>query len=176
MKVYYSPISSINHCFKFSKIKTILIGCEGILQNGNVLAHAGTAIIGTMAKQYNVPMIVFCESYKFHEDIQTEPVKKNAIVSKELEVLDSTQQKKLATRANSNDGVSGHKQQTNRGQSNNPKFGQHKNNSSKDNVDKNKQVNPIKLNRVVFDTTDSKLVAAIVTEIHSGLLPWSKTQ
>ena len=87
MKIYYSPISSINHIFKKCCVKNVLIGCEGILQNGSVLAHAGTAIIATMAKMHNVPVVVFCESYKFHEDIQTDSVKKNAIVSRVVDLF-----------------------------------------------------------------------------------------
>ena len=147
MKVYYSPISSITHLFKNSNIKNILIGCEGILQNGNVLAHAGTAVIATIAKQFNVPVVVFCESYKFHEDIQTDSIKKNAIVSWSFP----------STVTSSENGTG-----------KNAKNAQTTSTSQKDNDSK-----AIRLHKVVYDVTDSSLLSAIVTDVHSGLLPMS---
>ena len=41
-----------------------------------------------MANHYNVPVTVFCETFKFHEDIQTiKETKKNALVSSQTDPL-----------------------------------------------------------------------------------------
>jgi len=93
LQVYYSPVSAVSSIFQRNyaytrNIKHVLLGCEGILQNGNVLAGAGTAILATFAKHHNIPVTVLCETYKFHEDIQTDIIQKNACISSRTNPLE----------------------------------------------------------------------------------------
>mmetsp|Transcript_9128 Transcript_9128/g.24773 ORF Transcript_9128/g.24773 Transcript_9128/m.24773 type:complete len:120 (-) Transcript_9128:74-433(-) len=38
-----------------------------MMQNGSVLSRAGTSMVAMMAQQYNKPVLVACETYKFTE-------------------------------------------------------------------------------------------------------------
>jgi len=81
LRVLYAPIHACNRLFSSKHIAHTLLSCEGILQNGNVLADAGSSIVALFSKMNSVPVSVFCESYKFHIDIQTDSVHKNALVT-----------------------------------------------------------------------------------------------
>ena len=49
------------------------------MANGYVMSRIGTSLIALVAKSYNVPMMVCCETYKFCDKVQTD-----AFVSNEL--------------------------------------------------------------------------------------------
>jgi translation initiation factor eIF-2B subunit delta len=40
-----------------------------MLANGNVISRVGTSMVAMMARQYNVPVLVCCETYKFSEKV-----------------------------------------------------------------------------------------------------------
>lgn len=40
-----------------------------MLANGNVISRVGTSMVALMARQYNVPVLVCCETYKFSEKV-----------------------------------------------------------------------------------------------------------
>ena len=57
-------------------IDCVLTGAEVVLENGGILNRVGTKMLALNAKEYNKPLIVFSESYKFlkrtfltHDDI-----------------------------------------------------------------------------------------------------------
>lgn len=50
----------------------MLLGANALLANGYVMSRAGTAQVALMAKFYNVPVLVCCETHKFSERVQTD--------------------------------------------------------------------------------------------------------
>ena len=47
----------------------VLLGASSMLANGNVISRVGTSVVALMARQYNVPVLVACETYKFSEKV-----------------------------------------------------------------------------------------------------------
>lgn len=50
----------------------MVVGAHSLLANGYVMARIGTALVALVAKSYNVPVLVCCETYKFSEKVQTD--------------------------------------------------------------------------------------------------------
>ncbi|XP_064652149.1 translation initiation factor eIF2B subunit delta-like [Lineus longissimus] len=50
----------------------VLLGAHALLANGCVMSRVGTSQIALVAKAYNVPVLVCCETYKFCERVQTD--------------------------------------------------------------------------------------------------------
>lgn len=43
-----------------------------MLANGYVMSRVGTSLIALVAKTFNVPVLVCCETYKFSDRVQTD--------------------------------------------------------------------------------------------------------
>jgi len=54
------------------EVTLVLLGCEGVMANGCVLATVGTSQTALMAKSANKPVVVCCETYKFTPRVQTD--------------------------------------------------------------------------------------------------------
>lgn len=54
------------------EVTLVLLGCEGVMANGCVLATVGTSQVALMAKARNKPVLVCCETYKFTTRVQTD--------------------------------------------------------------------------------------------------------
>merc|ERR1719348_2909909 len=50
----------------------VLLGCDGVMANGCVLATVGTSQVALLAKSCNKPVTFFSETYKFTERVQTD--------------------------------------------------------------------------------------------------------
>ena len=48
----------------------VFLGASAMLANGNVISRVGTASVAMMARQYKVPVLVCCETYKFSEKVR----------------------------------------------------------------------------------------------------------
>lgn len=57
----------------------VFLGAHAILANGSVMSRAGTAQIALMAKAFNVPVLVACETHKSCERAQTDSIVYNEI-------------------------------------------------------------------------------------------------
>lgn len=57
----------------------MFLGAHALLANGYVMSRVGTSQIALVAKAFNVPVLVCCETYKFCERVQTD-----SFVSNEL--------------------------------------------------------------------------------------------
>ena len=57
----------------------MLLGAHALLANGYVMSRVGSAMISMVAKAFNVPVLVCCETYKFSDRVQTD-----SFVSNEL--------------------------------------------------------------------------------------------
>jgi translation initiation factor eIF-2B subunit delta len=49
-----------------------LLGAHALMANGYVMSRVGTAQIALVAKAFNVPVLVCCETHKFSERVQTD--------------------------------------------------------------------------------------------------------
>lgn len=58
----------------------VFLGADALFSNGAVLARAGTAAVSLLAHAQNVPVLVCCESYKFHDRVQLDSVANNELV------------------------------------------------------------------------------------------------
>lgn len=54
------------------EVTLVLLGCEGVMANGCVLATVGTSQTALLAKAHNKPVLVCCETYKFTTRVQTD--------------------------------------------------------------------------------------------------------
>lgn len=57
----------------------VLLGAHALMANGYVMSRAGTAQVALVAKSYNVPVLVCCETHKFSERVQTDAFVYNEI-------------------------------------------------------------------------------------------------
>ncbi len=48
----------------------VLLGASAVHTNGTVLSRAGTAAVAMMAATFGKPLLICCETYKFHERVQ----------------------------------------------------------------------------------------------------------
>ncbi|XP_067939844.1 translation initiation factor eIF2B subunit delta-like [Watersipora subatra] len=66
----YALINSISYIMP--KASKVLLGAHAVLANGYIMSRVGTSHIALMAKAYNVPLLVCCETYKFSHRMQTD--------------------------------------------------------------------------------------------------------
>lgn len=78
--------------YTMQKVTKVLLGAHAILANGYVLSRLGSSQVALVAKAYNVPVLVCCETHKFSERVQTD-----SFVSNELGNPDDLASACLAT-------------------------------------------------------------------------------
>lgn len=67
----------------------VILGASAMLSNGSMLADAGNAMIASLAKSKQIPVIALCESYKFSERVQLDSIVHNELGSnREIAVAD----------------------------------------------------------------------------------------
>ena len=54
------------------QVTKVLLGAHALLANGYVTSRVGSSQVALIAKAYNVPVLVCCETYKFCERVQTD--------------------------------------------------------------------------------------------------------
>lgn len=64
---------------RLSQVSKVFLGAHALLANGYVMSRVGTSQIALVAKAFNVPVLVCCETYKFCDRVQTD-----SFVSNEL--------------------------------------------------------------------------------------------
>lgn len=69
----------LNSALSYFQVSKVFLGAHALLANGYVMSRVGTSQIALVAKAYNVPVLVCCETYKFCERVQTD-----SFVSNEL--------------------------------------------------------------------------------------------
>lgn len=48
----------------------VFLGAAAVMSNGTVMGRAGNAAVAMMAHAHSKPVLVCCESFKFHERVQ----------------------------------------------------------------------------------------------------------
>lgn len=65
--------------FIMPEVSKVFLGAHAILANGAVMSRVGTAQVALMAKTYNVPVLVACETHKSSEQVQTDSIVHNEL-------------------------------------------------------------------------------------------------
>jgi len=73
----YGLISSLAYVMR--EATKVLLGASGVLSNGTVLSRAGGAAVAMAAAAASVPVLVCCETYKFHERVQLDSITHNEL-------------------------------------------------------------------------------------------------
>ncbi|XP_019911696.2 translation initiation factor eIF-2B subunit delta isoform X1 [Esox lucius] len=74
----YVLISALSYVLP--EVSKVFLGAHALLANGYVMSRVGTSQIALVARAFNVPVLVCCETYKFCERVQTD-----SFVSNELD-------------------------------------------------------------------------------------------
>ncbi|GAU97921.1 hypothetical protein RvY_09141 [Ramazzottius varieornatus] len=77
VKCSYVQITAISYIMP--EVTKILLGAECLLANGGVMSKVGSSQIALVAKSFNVPVLVCCETYKFCERVQTDSIVHNEL-------------------------------------------------------------------------------------------------
>lgn len=65
--------------FIMNRVNKVILGAHALLANGYVMAQIGSSQIALVAKSFNVPVVVCCETYKFCDKVQTDALVKNEL-------------------------------------------------------------------------------------------------
>ncbi|XP_071954451.1 translation initiation factor eIF2B subunit delta-like [Antedon mediterranea] len=58
--------------YMMPEVTKVFLGAHALLANGYVMSRVGSSHVAMVAKSYNVPVLVCCETYKFCERAQTD--------------------------------------------------------------------------------------------------------
>lgn len=61
------------------KVSKVFLGAHAILANGAVMSRVGTAQVALMARAFNIPVLVACETHKSCERVQTDSIVYNEL-------------------------------------------------------------------------------------------------
>lgn len=79
VRCIYVPLSGASHAMK--SVTRVILGASSLMSNGAMLAPAGSAMIASLAKARQIPVIVTAESYKFTEKVQLDSIVFNELGS-----------------------------------------------------------------------------------------------
>ncbi|XP_011877926.1 PREDICTED: translation initiation factor eIF-2B subunit delta [Vollenhovia emeryi] len=65
--------------FIMPQVSKVFLGAHAILANGAVMSRVGTAQVALVAKAFNVPVLVACETHKSSERVQTDSIVHNEL-------------------------------------------------------------------------------------------------
>ncbi|XP_031842863.1 eukaryotic translation initiation factor 2B subunit delta [Nomia melanderi] len=61
------------------EVSKVFLGAHAILANGAVMSRTGTAQVALMARAFNIPVLVACETHKSYERVQTDSIVYNEL-------------------------------------------------------------------------------------------------
>ncbi|PWA75185.1 initiation factor 2B-related protein [Artemisia annua] len=73
----YTHINGVSYVMH--EVTRVFLGAASVLSNGTIYSAVGTACIAMVAHAYHVPVVVCCESYKFHERVQLDAICSNEL-------------------------------------------------------------------------------------------------
>lgn len=62
-----------------SEVTKVFLGAAAVLANGTVISRAGCAAVAMMAAAHSTPVLICCETYKFHERVQLDAITNNEL-------------------------------------------------------------------------------------------------
>lgn len=73
----YTHINAVSYIMH--EVTKVFLGASAILCNGTVYSRVGTACVAMVAHAFNVPVLICCETYKFHERVQLDSICSNEL-------------------------------------------------------------------------------------------------
>ncbi|CAM6039341.1 unnamed protein product [Sphagnum compactum] len=61
------------------EVTRVFLGASSVLSNGTVYSRVGTACVAMVARAFSVPVMICCETYKFHERVQLDSITSNEL-------------------------------------------------------------------------------------------------
>ena len=61
------------------QVSKVIVGAHSLLANGYVMSRIGTSQVALVARSFNVPVLVCCETYKFSDRVQTDSIVNNEL-------------------------------------------------------------------------------------------------
>ena len=77
VKVIYTLMQGVSALIKLAT--KLFIGASYVLGNGGVVSAIGTSMVAYLASQHKVPVIAFCETYKFTQRVNLDQIKNNEL-------------------------------------------------------------------------------------------------
>ncbi|KAF9595313.1 hypothetical protein IFM89_038465 [Coptis chinensis] len=68
----YTHINAISYIMH--EVTRVFLGASSVLSNGTVYSRVGTASVAMVANAFSVPVLICCETYKFHERVQLDSI------------------------------------------------------------------------------------------------------
>uniref|UniRef100_A0A0A9G3T3 Translation initiation factor eIF2B subunit delta n=1 Tax=Arundo donax TaxID=35708 RepID=A0A0A9G3T3_ARUDO len=68
----YTHINAVSYIMH--EVTRVFLGASSVLSNGTVYSRVGTASVAMVAHAFEVPVLVCCEAYKFHERVQLDSI------------------------------------------------------------------------------------------------------
>ncbi|EIE24925.1 translation initiation factor [Coccomyxa subellipsoidea C-169] len=62
-----------------SEVSKVFLGASAVLSNGTVISRVGSAAVAMLAASRELPVMVCCETYKFHERVQLDSITSNEL-------------------------------------------------------------------------------------------------
>lgn len=73
----YVHLSAISYAIK--EVTKVFLGAAAVMSNGTVMGRAGSAAVAMVAAAVSKPVMICCESYKFHERVQLDSITHNEL-------------------------------------------------------------------------------------------------
>lgn len=73
----YVHINAVSYAIR--EATKVFLGAAAIMSNGTVMGRAGTAAVAMVAHEHRKPVLILCESYKFHERVQLDSITHNEL-------------------------------------------------------------------------------------------------
>lgn len=73
----YTHINAVSYIMH--EVTRVFLGASSVLSNGAVYSRVGTAGVAMVAHAFQVPVLVCCEAYKFHERVQLDSICSNEL-------------------------------------------------------------------------------------------------
>lgn len=76
--------------FSFAQITHVFLGAGAVLSNGGIISRAGTASVALMAREFQKPVYVFAETYKFSGNVQLDSITSNELADPDKLLINGT--------------------------------------------------------------------------------------
>ena len=68
----YAQINAISYVMQ--EATKVYLGAASVLSNGTVYSRVGSACVAMVAHAFLIPVLICCETYKFHERVQLDSI------------------------------------------------------------------------------------------------------
>jgi len=73
----YVQLNALSYAIR--EVTKVFLGAAAVMSNGTVMGRAGNAAVAMMANAHSKPVMILCESFKFHERVQLDSITHNEL-------------------------------------------------------------------------------------------------